>query len=463
MSGLQYKITENQIVKIWQQNLLNNAELVTEDGKSVEIIYPGRLNNEQGADFRDAVIALSEKLIKGDVEIHVRSGDWWNHKHHLDHVYNRVVLHVVMWHNVKKDTRLQNGRKAPLLVLSKYIKIPVNQRRSSASNPATMQLPCTRAAHYINTSTITEILDKAGEERFLSKAARFQRDLARVGASQSLYCGIMEALGYSKNKLPFLKLARRIPLRVLESAVRSKISEGDCLGRQQALLLGAAGLLPVQCQDRFQENILNNEWTDKLERIWESSGQVKAMSPDAWHLFRVRPNNSPFCRLIAMSYLLLRYREKGLLEGLLGLVGEVPASRGYHKLKTGLLVNTWDYQIDHFNFGGTGGMTSLTLLGNERAADIAVNVLLPFTFAWSRVISRPELGKKALDLYRLYPRLAENSIERHMIHQLGLHKRLDSLARWQQGLIHIYNNLCTRGGCSNCPLGQLEAGDHIQV
>jgi hypothetical protein len=458
---LQCKIAENQIAEIWQQKLLDNSELVTEDGKAVKIIYPGRLNNEQGADFSDAVIAVNKELIRGDVEIHVRSGDWRNHKHHLDPVYNRVVLHVVMWHNGKEDTRLQNGRKVPVLALDKYIKIPVSQWRNSASGPAAVRLPCTRAAHYLDTSTIIEFLDKAGEERFLGKAARFQRELAQIGASQSLYCGVMEALGYSKNKLPFLELARRLPLRILESAVQGKISDGERLGRQQALLLGTAGLLSTRCRERFRENTLDSEWMDRLERIWDSSGQVKAMPSDAWHLFKVRPNNSPIRRLMAMSCLLLRYREKGLLEGLLGLVGEVPVSRGYYKLKRGLLVNADDCRTDHFGFNTAGGMASPTLLGNERAADITVNVLLPFSFAWSRVVSRPELEKKALDLYHLYPRLAENSIERHMAHQLGLRRGLVSLARWQQGLIHIYNNLCTQGRCGSCPLGQLQAGDHV--
>jgi hypothetical protein len=30
------------------------------------------------------------------------------------------------------------------------------------------------------------------------------------------------------------------------------------------------------------------------------------MSPEAWNLFKVRPNNAPSRRLVAMNYLLLR-------------------------------------------------------------------------------------------------------------------------------------------------------------
>ena len=94
-----HNIPERQVIRIWQNLLLNRTELVTEAGERLKIIYPGRVNDDQGADFRDAVIATSQGLIKGDIEVHVSSSDWQAHQHHRDPVYNRVVLHVVMWHN----------------------------------------------------------------------------------------------------------------------------------------------------------------------------------------------------------------------------------------------------------------------------------------------------------------------------------------------------------------------------
>jgi hypothetical protein len=259
-----------------------------------------------------------------------------------------------------------------------------------------------------------------------------------------------------------LELARRLPLQTLGSVTQGGISDGEWLVRQQALLFGTAGLLPTQRQDSYQKNRLDDRWVEELERVWTSCYHTRAMSFDAWHLFKVRPNNSPVRRLVAMSYLLLRYRGKGLLDGLVSLVGEVPVNRGYHGLESGLLVTTDGYWASHFDFGSGSRIRSPTLLGRGRAADIVVNVLLPFTFAWSQVTSWPELGRKALDLYRLYPRLVVNSIERHMTEQLGLRPGLVNSAKRQQGLIHIYNNLCTQGRCNDCSLSQLEAGNYVQ-
>jgi len=452
---------ESLIVKIWQHLLLSRTELTTERGKSLKIIYPGRINDDRGADFRDAVIATNGGLIKGDIEVHVKSSDWRAHRHHQDPVYNRVILHVVMWHNTKTATNLQNGKSTHILALHKYIESPISQWLDRIEPLAAPNMPCLKAPGRLATGIMAEFLDSAGEERFLAKAIKFQADLVQMEASQSLYQGIMGALGYSKNKLPFLELARRLPLQILESTTQVKISDEECLARQQALLLGTAGFLPSQRQGRHQENELGDKWIDKLERLWTSYPRTKAMPPDAWHLFKVRPNNSPLRRLAAISYLILRYRRKGILEELVNLVKEVPISQGYHGLEKGLVVTTNGYWASHSDFGSGSRLRNQCLIGSRRADDIIVNVLLPFTLAWSWVTAQPELEKKALDLYHHYPKLAVNSVERHMVNQLRLNNNLVNSAQRQQGLIHIYKTLCTQGRCNCCPLAQLEAGNHV--
>ena len=117
---------ESQVIEIWQHQMLDGIELASEDGEPIKIIYPGRINDDRGADFRDAVIATNRGLIKGDIEVHVKSSDWRAHCHCHDPVYNRVILHVVMWHDTKAATTLQNGENVPVLVLDKYIESPIS-------------------------------------------------------------------------------------------------------------------------------------------------------------------------------------------------------------------------------------------------------------------------------------------------------------------------------------------------
>jgi len=319
----------------------------------------------------------------------------------------------------------------------------------------TFDTPCRKIGKYLTADTLAKFLDEAGEERFLTKVGRFFGDFTQKEPGQTLYEGIMVALGYAKNKTPFLKLARSLPLSVLESLVRCDMPDEQGLARQQAMLLGVGGLLPSQRGDIYQNTEFPDRWVDMMERLWRASSLTRSMTVNAWHLFRVRPNNSPVRRLVAMSYLLLRCREKGLLGELMGLINNVPDKRGgYRGLEKGLLVTTGGYWANHFDFGPGSRIGSPTLLGGGRIADIVVNVLLPFTCAWSQLTSQTELEREALDLYRRYPRLTANSVDRHMRQQLDLNSSLVNSAWRQQGLIHIYTTFCTQGKCDCCRLAR---------
>ena len=96
---------------------------------------------------------------------------------------------------------------------------------------------CRKNAEEVTLETIGAVLDRAGMERFLQRTQVFQERLAENDCDQLLYEGMMEALGYSKNKGPFLQLARKTPLNILIGQPPEKI---------QALLFGIAGLLPSQ-------------------------------------------------------------------------------------------------------------------------------------------------------------------------------------------------------------------------
>jgi len=192
-------LPERQIIKIWYHQMLDRTELVTEEGRPIKIIYPGRINDDRGPDFRDAVIATKRGLLHGDIEIHVKSSSWLDHGHHQDPAYNGVILHAVMSADTE-TTNLQNGRSVPILAIHKYLNSPMSKLPNLIYPPATLAMPCRGAIEHLATDTVAKFLDSAGEERFLVKAGQFQADLAQMEAGQCLYQGIMGALGYSKNK-----------------------------------------------------------------------------------------------------------------------------------------------------------------------------------------------------------------------------------------------------------------------
>jgi hypothetical protein len=254
---------------------------------------------------------------------------------------------------------------------------------------------------------------------------------------------MMRALGYSKNTKPFEELACRVPLSFLEG-----VESGESLLLKQTWLLGVAGLLPCQ---RTRGEFSEVKETRELEQTWQAvSRGTKAMSQNDWHLSHIYPNNSPVRRIIAQSHFLQRYHRDGLLPGMLQLVRETPLIAGHHRLEDGLIVFSDGYWQDHHDFGLKTKKSAL--LGHSKAAEIVVNVILPFAFAWGQVANEPELKDRAISFYSYYPKLAENELTRHMARQLCLEDKSDSSACCQQGLIHIFRNYCCEGKCSQCVL-----------
>src|SRR4030042_719995 len=260
-------LPEKQVALIWQQMVCK--ELLSTEDVPIRIIYPGRTNGDNGPDLRDAVIVNNSDLTKGDIEVHVKSSDWYGNEHHADAEYNSVILHVVMWHDCNSPTLLQNGKLIPVLSLAKAL------RHQPYLLP--YALPCFQILDHMDRQSLKKALNAAGEERFRQKAMSFQVQISRPAlraltsgetAGQVLFRGMMRALGYARNTKPFEDLANSMPLNFIQS------KRG--LNLKQALLLGTAGLLPSQrMRGKLAEKSIPNQSEESegrgLERAWRAA------------------------------------------------------------------------------------------------------------------------------------------------------------------------------------------------
>lgn len=424
--------SEKQATLVWQQ--LVGKELISADGELVTVMYTGRTNGDDGPDFRDAVIVNKSHLMKGDVEVHVKTSDWYNHGHNTDANYNNVILHVVLWHDCNLATLLQNGNEIPVICLAMAL------RQQAYLLP--YRLPCFRILDHLDRHTIMEALINAGEQRFKQRVKYFEAQLKEEMTGQVLFRGIMRALGYAKNTKPFEDLAERVPLNYIESR--------KGLALKQASLLGTAGLLPSQ---RWQGGSAARKEIQELEQLWRTANRkIEAMKESDWSLSHIYPNNSPVRRIVALGHLLERYSEKKLLTGILQLVRKAPVTRGHRVLEQGLIVACDGHWLDHFDFYVTSKTRKSALLGNGKASEIIINVILPFAFSWGELNADGKIVENALELYRDYPKLFENHLTCHMKKQVGLEEFTNLTACHQQGLLHIFKNYCAQGRCEQCPL-----------
>ena len=430
-------VTEEQLILVINQLL--GKQLRTEQGEKFKIVYLGRRERNDGPDFQGALIINSSgQVLRGDIEVHIYTSDWYRHGHQHNTKYNNVILHIVAQQHPNSITRTKNGKSIPILYLPHELYI----------QPYLMQyyhLPCYQIGKRQDNHFLYSLFNMAGEQRFRQKAALFQAQMRLEKPSHVLFRGMLRALGYSQNMRPFEELARRLPVDLLE-----QLEPREIVYPKQALLLGTAGLLPSQ---RKATAFPIENKMDILETIWEVIGKGRAsMHEDDWQLSHIYPNNSPVNRILALGHIIHRYHKTGYLKGLLQLVYNAVPVPGHPSIEEGLII-PGDRHLQKHRFSTTTvHVQKAALIGPGKASQIAVNVLLPFAFAWAEKVCKSVMRKRALDLYLCHQGMADNIITRHMQAQLGLEASHVFNACQQQGLIHLYKDYCKEGNCSECPL-----------
>jgi hypothetical protein len=265
---------------------------------------------------------------------------------------------------------------------------------------------------------------------------------------------MMASLGYSRNTAPFVELAELVPYKIIDTVAQGG-SRAEAALRLQALLLGRAGLLPSQ---RAKSAGADGPDVTRLEALWQDLREVWDDGwprRQSWKFASVRPDNYPTRRLVAAAELFALTAREGLLESMLTIMqGAVDGIA--RAIEARLMVCTSQpYWQQHCDFGRPRSTTGANLIGRARAAEIAVNAVLPLAIAYGRVSGQDLLTQRATAAFNTYPTVADNEVTRYMASLLPTppQKRMLRTARRQQGLIAIYRHWCFEKRCIECPLG----------
>ena len=400
-------------------------------------------------------------LHRGDVEVHIRSSSWRAHGHQHDPAYNQVVLHVVLRADDPSPTRKADGATALVVSLEAGLLEQGLLSEDAAEDTDTdEESPPFCRLQPVLPEVLGSILDWAGEERLRQKATVFEAVLQlkdEVSPAQPLYEAVLAALGYSRNAVPCRELANRLPYSLVEAIGRSPQTESaprtarpdERPGLLEAALLGAAGLLPTSPGDA-------DPYLADLRRLWHDVAafwDIIPMKAKDWQFARVRPENYPPRRLAGAAHLLARHLEPSIADSLLALLSRDPA---WQALEAALSVDDDRcYWSAHYDFGKLSRRPS-ALVGTSRAAEIAINAVLPFALS----SGNRDAQQRALDVYRTYPRRTDNELSRYMLREiLGTgYRRLVATACREQGLLHIYRQWCRDKRCGECAVGTTGQG-----
>ncbi|HMU12714.1 MAG: DUF2851 family protein [Bacteroidetes bacterium] len=409
---------------IWEQRLFDPLNLTSADGEPVDVLKPGRLHKNTGPDLVDAQVRIGGQHWAGNVEVHVRSSEWYAHAHEKDPAYNNVVLHVVYEHDM--EVRTHAGVRVPAVELKD--RIPFGRLETFKElMHAQAWVPCAPQFGQVAHDRFPIWLERVLIERLERKCAEVEalHDRLKGDAMETFWHVLARGFGFKVNAEPFGMLAEALPLRVL-------LKYRDDPERTEALLFGQAGLLRIDFLDQYPR---------LLQEEHRALSALHGLSPAplaAWQFGRLRPPNFPTVRLAQLARLIAR--SDGGFSDLTG--SDDPAT-----LLRFLRVEADGYWLTHHGFdrSGTPGPKRL---GMGSAQGLIINAIVPYLFAMGRILGRDELGERAMLLLERLP-AEQNSIVQGWA-ALGV--QVDTAAR-SQALIELKNIYCGQRRCLSCVIG----------
>ena len=104
---------------LWKFKKFDTLNLKTCNQEEITISNVGQYLELAGPDFFNAQITIGNQKWAGNVEIHVKSSDWYVHHHEKDAGYENVILHVVWDHD--SEIYRSNNSEIPVLELKNYV------------------------------------------------------------------------------------------------------------------------------------------------------------------------------------------------------------------------------------------------------------------------------------------------------------------------------------------------------
>ena len=431
---------ESEIAALWEEQRLPPEALVLADGSPIRVVYRGRRNRGPGPDFLKAAIVFpGEELRYGDVEIHVREGDWCAHGHHRDPAYEGVVLHVVY------DPAPHAAQPAvlPVLALGAWV------RRRAGSLTALMggellapepwREPCHDARRRLGDDALGATLRRLALRRLHERAAMVASDEALAAEPfspaarrQLLHRLLFEALGYPRNDAAFARLAAVAPWEELAAAM-GPAPPGQRAQVAEAILFARSGLLAA-------EDAVPGAARLSLWRRAAELGERPRMAASAWRRWGVRPGNRPERRIAAAAVFAARFAEQG------PVVALTDAARD----STGALLAA-------LTAGPTPAWGRASLAGRGRAIELATNAVAPLLLAMGNLCNDAELRSLAIRRYLELPNPGPYGRTAMLEGALAADGPAPaSSAAGQQALLYLQEHYCSRGRCGRCPVSWAE-------
>ncbi|WP_053991752.1 DUF2851 family protein [Mangrovimonas sp. TPBH4] len=408
---------------LWKYKIRKAQNLKTTSGETVALLHVGQHNTDSGPDFFNAQIKIGEQLWAGNVEVHIKSSDWYVHGHEQDKAYDNVILHVVWEH----DTEIfrKNNSEIPTLQLKDTVDTGLLNTFSKLYSKGNKWIYCEDDLSKTDGFVLNNWLERLYIERLEQKYQTIYKLLlnSKNDWEAVLFKMLAKNFGLKVNGEAFFSLAQSVDYAVVRKLQSNQFG-------LEALFFGQCGWLDSELEDVHYLK-LQKEYAFLKQKFQLSNTSV--VQPQ---FFRLRPPNFPTIRLSQLAS--LYSNEKQLFSKLM----ELNSLEDYYKVFD---CETSLYWETHYSFGKSSKPSKKRL--TKTFVDLLlINTIIPIKFAHCKAN-----GKEIDNVVQLAQQIhAERNSLLSAFANLGI-KCQNALQ--SQALIQLKRNYCERQKCLDCSIG----------
>ena len=411
---------------VWKHQLFFKTNLLSTSSNKIEIISTGNHNTNSGPDFLNAKIKIDEILWSGNVEIHVKSSDWYLHQHENDFNYDAVILHVV-WEN---DVAVfgKNNLPLPVLNISQLVAKDLLNNYQKLYSKEQRWIPCEKSITTIDAFVLENWKERLFFERLEEKSILINQLLKDSNNDYEavLFKLLAKNFGLKTNAEAFLNFANSVDFSILRKL------QNDAF-KLEALFFGQAGFLEEKSEDKYVID-LKNEYNYLKHKF-----KLKPIFNGQFQFFRMRPTNFPTIRIAQLST--LYHQHQNLFSKLITL-------ENLQDFYTLFSIDVNDFWKTHYTFKSESKKSTKKL--TKSFIDLLlINTIVSLKFNYLK--SRGEVkGNDFLKLIQQIKPEKNSIIDRFKFLKIETKNAFET-----QSLLELKNNYCAKKRCLQCAIGNV--------
>lgn len=414
---------EDFLHHVWQHKKFAVTQLQTTTGESIQVLNSGQYLQQTGPDFFNAQLIIGNQKWAGNIEIHLKSSDWYLHNHEKDTNYDSVILHVVWEYDIPIFRK--NNTEVPTLELKKYVELADLYKYQSLTTQKTW-IYCENDISKVNDFILRNWQERLYFERLERKATEIKQ-LLQVSNNDweaILFCLLARNFGLNTNGILFQNMAKSIPFSVIRK-------ESFAIENLEALFFGQANMLEANFQDNYT-NKLQHDYNYLIKKY-----KITKNVFDKVEFFKHRPDNFPTIRLAQLAA--LYFKEHNLFSKIISfnVISEL-----YDLFK----VEVSNYWETHYNFDKNSVLKKKKMT-NSFIDLILINTILPIRFAYEQSIQK-QSSAEIIDLVEAIQ--PEKNIIVDRFATIGI---IAENAFQTQSLLQLKKEYCDHKKCLQCAIG----------